>query len=402
MTPTIGILGGGQLARMLALAGHPLGMRFAVLDPARDAPAACVAEHVCADYTDKAALNHFASGVDLITYEFENVPYACIEHLATHLHRPVPIYPPAFALRTGQDRLLEKQLFRSLDIPVAPFADITSLECLREEARAIGLPAILKTRRLGYDGKGQVVLRPSSGSGAAQAAPELLERAWTTLTASSGLHPPPLILEQFIPFSAEASILAVRSRTGEIRTYPLVRNEHSSGILRRSRAPFSAFCADLPAINAEDLEHQAVAAATKILGALDYVGLLAVEFFVKDGVLIANEIAPRVHNSGHWTIEGSVTSQFENHLRAVAGLPLGDTSMRLGGAAAYMVNLVGGWPDPLERDGILAVPSCHLHLYGKSPRPGRKVGHATLVAPPATLAVPAEQLQRLADATWQA
>lgn len=391
MPTTIGILGGGQLARMLALAGHPLDLRFVVLDPAPDAPAACVATHIAAEYTDKAALNHFASGLDAITYEFENVPPQTIEHLASHVHEKIPIWPPPQALKTGQDRLFEKQLFQSLSIPVARFEDIASLDDLRSRLPAIGLPAVLKTRRLGYDGKGQAIIRSS--------APDQLESAYRALSPTGTT---PLILEEFIPFQAEGSIIAVRSRHGEIRVYPFIRNEHASGILRRSLAPFGPWPSDPPIpLDPLDLHRQAVTAATRILNELAYVGVLACEFFIKDGLLIANEIAPRVHNSGHWTIEGSVTSQFENHIRAVAGLPLGDTSMRYPGASAYMCNLIGGWPDPTHPAGILSIPSAHLHLYGKTPRPGRKVGHATLVASSGLLAPPAAALQSLADSTWR-
>ncbi len=409
-SPLLGILGGGQLARMLALAAHPLGLRCRVLDPSPQSPAGAVAEHVCADYTDAAALDRFAQDLSAITYEFENVPLACIQHLQARVNPSAPIFPPPQALQTGQDRLLEKQLFRSLGIPVAGFADIGSLDDLRRAAKELGLPAVLKTRRMGYDGKGQIVLRPASSGETT----DPLSLAWHSLNLhlarNPSAAPTPLILEAFVPFQAEASILAVRSRAGEIRTYPLVRNEHASGILRRSRAPFAAFADDLagpaagprPAVDPGTLEAQAIRAATRILEALDYVGLLAVEFFVKDGTLIANEIAPRVHNSGHWTIEGSVCSQFENHVRAVCGLPLGDCSMRYPGASASMCNLVGGWPDPADPAGILSIPGVGLHLYGKEPRPGRKVGHATLVGAGGDFAARAARLEALAAASWGA
>ncbi len=413
MPSLIGILGGGQLARMLALAGHPLGLRSRILDPAPDSPAAAVADHICADYTDKAALNQFADGLDVITYEFENIPADCIHHLAARVHTPIPIYPPPLALTTGQDRLSEKSLFRSLNIPVAPFADIATLDSLHAAVQTIGLPAILKTRRLGYDGKGQVVLREPSAhaqdSSSSPAPPLELAAAFQSLNPTGRT---PLILEGFIPFIAEASMLAVRSRWGDIRTYPLIRNEHKSGILRRSRAPFGPFDPHAPLppdLDLADLENQAITATTRILEALNYTGVLAVEYFILPTpshsphpyTLIASEIAPRVHNSGHWTIEGSTTSQFENHLRAVCGLPLGDTAMRFPGAAASMSNLVGGWPDPQDPHGVLAIPAAHIHLYGKSPRPGRKVGHATVIGPAPDLDSSAAPVQALADASWR-
>lgn len=387
--PLIGILGGGQLARMLALAGIPLGLRFRVLDPAPAVPAADVADHIQGDYTDPDALARFAEGLSVITYEFENVPARCLTHLGSILPASVPIYPPPAALSIGQDRLLEKQLFRTLDIPVANFADITSLDDLHHHTHPsrIGLPSILKTRTLGYDGKGQAVLRPEHASSLASIY-HALNPSGTT----------PLILEEFIPFQAEASILALRTIHGEIRTYPLIRNVHSSGILRRSCAPFSSFSSDLP-FNPADLQQQAVTAATRLLNHFRYVGLLTVEFFIKDGILIANEIAPRVHNSGHWTIEGSISSQFENHIRAVAGLPLGDTAMITPDTCAHLANLVGDLPDIADPAGFLSIPGCHLHLYGKSPRPARKIGHATMLGAPTDPR--AVKMHEIASSLWK-
>lgn len=392
-TITVGILGGGQLARMLALAGHPLGIRCRVLDPSPDAPAAGVCEHVIGDFTDTAVLDRFARGLDVVTYEFENVPAGCVSRLGSILGQDARVFPSPAALAVGQDRLLEKNLFRTLGIPVTEFAGVDSIDDLRQAVRDIGTPAILKTRRLGYDGKGQA--RLASG-----ASDEEIERAWTGLSPP-GDRPASLILERLVAFEAEASMLAVRSRRGDTRMYPLVRNDHQSGILRRSRAPWMAFAADLPHVtDPAELEHLAQDAATRILDHFGYVGVLAVEFFVSGGRVIASEIAPRVHNSGHWTIEGSVTSQFENHLRAVCDLPLGETAMRSPSCVAAMHNLVGGWPDPRDHGGVLGIPGCHLHLYGKSPRPGRKVGHATIVGTAAEVGRHLPRLEALAEATW--
>ncbi|MCC6428184.1 MAG: 5-(carboxyamino)imidazole ribonucleotide synthase [Phycisphaerales bacterium] len=406
MAPLVGILGGGQLARMLALAGHPLGMRFRILDPSPDAPAAPLAEHIRADYTDPAALARFTTGLDVVTYEFENIPAACIDQLPTLTDKP--IYPPPVALKTGQDRLLEKQLFQSLDIPVARFADITSLDDLKHHHSAFGAATILKTRRLGYDGKGQVrIPANATHTDLAAAWKQLATPIWPSGPLPPGHLPPALLLEQLIPFIAEASMLAVRSPTGDIRTSPLIRNEHKSGILRWSHAPFSAFTGDLPAsIDSADLEVQAIFATRAILDALNYTGLLAVEFFIQPTpnslatrpyTLIANEIAPRVHNSGHWTIEGSITSQFENHLRAIVNLPLGNTAMRFPDAIASMSNFIGSAPSLPD---ALEIPGVHMHLYGKDPKPARKVGHATIVIPKSADAAPIYTLQSLADRHW--
>ncbi len=343
---TIGILGGGQLGYMLALAGYPLDFHFRFLDPSPQAPVGRIAARVTADYTDFEALEKFAHGLALVTYEFENVPVEA----ARFLQKMVPVYPPPRALEAAQDRRSEKKLFQQLGIPTTEFSDVDSAHDLESAVRKIGLPAVLKTCRLGYDGKGQWVLRSS----------EEVQRAKTAIPAA------PLILEQFVKFSRELSILAVRARSGETAFYPLVENHHRGGILRLSLAPAPNLAAQL--------QSEAESAARRVLDALDYVGVLAIELFECDGRLLANEMAPRVHNSGHWSIEGAVTSQFENHLRAVSGLPLGDT--RTLGLSA-MLNLIGELPDPAE---ILAIPDAHLHVYGKSLRPGRKVGHLTLRA----------------------
>lgn len=340
----VGILGAGQLGRMLALAGYPLGLRFRFMDPAPDAAAGQLAEHITASYEDESVLRRFADGLDCVTYEFENVPVQAVR-LLQHL---VPVYPPPQALETAQDRLSEKSLFRKLGIPTVPFRPVASLAELQAGASVLGLPAVLKTRRLGYDGKGQVLLQNM----------DEIEPAWKRLKDS------PLILEGFIPFQRELSILAVRGQDGEILFYPLVENKHRDGILRLSRAPAQQV--------GSVLQLRAESYARLLMEHLDYVGVLALEMFEVDGELLANEIAPRVHNSGHWTIEGAATSQFSNHLRAVLGWPLGSTAVP---GQAVMVNLVGNLPDTAA---VLQVASTHLHLYGKDPRPGRKLGHITV------------------------
>lgn len=342
----IGILGGGQLGRMLVLAGHPLGHTFVVLTPDPDSPAAPVAETIVAAYDDAAALGELAERVDVVTYEFENVPAAAI----AALDGKVPVHPGGEALVVASDRLNEKRLFERLGIPTAPFFAVDEARAMDAAIRTTGLPAVLKTRRLGYDGKGQRVLRRSAD----------VEGSFT------GLGAVPLLLEGFVDFRRELSIIAVRGVDGTTAFYPLVENRHEGGVLRFSRAP------------APDVEpgHQARAEAyaAQILDALGYVGVLALELF-DDGVdLRANEIAPRVHNSGHWTIEGAETSQFENHVRAITGAPLG--SCRARGESA-MINLIGETPEPSI---IQRVPGAHLHLYGKAPRPGRKLGHVTVTA----------------------
>ena len=351
---TIGILGGGQLGYMLALAGYPLGLRFRFLDPSPEAPVGRIANRVTAEYSDKVALEKFANGLELVTYEFENVPVEAAEFLAER----VPVYPPPSALAEAQDRRREKKLFQRLGIPVPEFAEVVSAAKLDAAIETVGLPGVLKTCRMGYDGKGQWMLRT----------PEDVEKAWKELPEV------PLILEKFVTFAREVSLLAARSRSGEIAFYPLVENHHREGILRLSLAP-------APNLTSA-LQQAAVQAGRKVLEALDYVGVLCIEFFEVNGRLLANEMAPRVHNSGHWSIEGAVTSQFENHLRAVLGLPLGSTAT-VGHSA--MLNLIGEVPGTEE---VLKVADAHLHLYGKELRPGRKVGHVTVRAERA------EELQR--------
>jgi 5-(carboxyamino)imidazole ribonucleotide synthase len=341
----VGILGGGQLGRMLALAGYPLGLRFRFLDPAPDAPAGHLSEHIVGSYEDPGVLARFASGMDVVTYEFENVPVEAARLLAER----VPIFPPPQALEVSQDRLAEKNFFNSLGIPTPPFAAVDTSEALQQAVSALGLPAVLKTRRMGYDGKGQYVIRQ----------PEDVSPAWDALGGQ------PLILEGFVRFEREMSILAVRGRNGQAAFYPLVENQHLGGILRLSTAPASNLTPHLQA--------KAESYARRVMDALEYVGVLAIELFQVGDDLLANEMAPRVHNSGHWTIEGAETSQFENHLRAVVGLPLGSTAAP---SRAAMLNLLGKIP---EIEQVLEVPGAHLHLYGKAPRPGRKVGHVTIL-----------------------
>ena len=356
---TIGILGGGQLGYMLALAGYPLGLHFRFLDPTPEAPVGRIAQRVTADYMDQAALEKFANGLELVTYEFENVPVEAAKFLAER----VPVYPPPAALEAAQDRLNEKKLFQQLGIATTEFVPVLKHRDLEPAVKQLGLPAVLKTCRMGYDGKGQWILRTA----------EEVAKAKSELPAAS------LILERFVPFTRELSILAVRSKNGETASYPLAENHHRGGILRLSLAP-------APRLEPQ-IQRAAEDAARRVLDSLQYVGVLAIEFFEASGRLLANEMAPRVHNSGHWTIEGAVTSQFENHLRAVLGLPLGST-----GPAGHcaMLNLIGDLPESVD---VLAIPDAHLHLYGKSPRPGRKLGHVTLrAASPERLALRLSEL----------
>ncbi len=340
----IGILGGGQLGRMLALAGYPLGLSFRFLDPSPEACARQVGELLVGDFPDEALLQRFAEGLDLVTYEFENVPVEAARFLAKRL----PVFPPPKALEVAQDRLAEKAFMGGLGVPTPPFHPVDSLEELEEGLRALGFPALLKTRRGGYDGKGQVRI------GSWEEAPK----------AFQALGGRGLVLEGHIPFDRELSILGVRSRTGEVAFYPLVENRHQEGILRLSLAPAPG--------TSQALQEKAETYAKKAMEALGYVGVLALELFQVEGELLFNEMAPRVHNSGHWTIEGAETGQFENHLRALLGLPLGSTAPR---GHSAMANLIGHKPDFAQ---VLALPGAHLHWYGKAVRPGRKVGHITL------------------------
>ena len=356
---TIGILGGGQLGYMLALAGYPLGLHFRFLDPSPEAPVGRIAQRVTADYSDHAALEKFSNGLELVTYEFENVPVAAARFLA----RRVPVYPPPAALEAAQDRLAEKTLFRKLGISTTDFLLVSKPSEFAPAVEKIGLPAVLKTSRMGYDGKGQWMLRSTED----------------VAKAKSELPKVSLILERFVPFTRELSVLAVRSRTGETAFYPLVENHHRGGILRLSLAP-------APSLDPR-IQRAAEDVARRVLESMKYAGVLAIEFFEYQGRLLANEMAPRVHNSGHWTIEGAVTSQFENHLRAVLGLPLGSTAAT---GHCAMINLIGDLPEPSE---VLAIPDAHLHFYGKVSRRGRKLGHLTLrAASPERLALRLSEL----------
>lgn len=343
----VGILGAGQLGRMLALAGYPLGLQFVLLDPNPRACGGQLAPLVVADFADEAALADLAEQAEVVTFEFENVPVAALNLLAARR----PVFPGPEILEVAQDRRREKECFQQLAIPTPAYRLVDDPAGLAAAVAAIGLPAVLKTRRLGYDGKGQVVLRRQ----------DELAAAWAALGGS------PLILEAFVPFEREVSLVAVRGRDGATAFYPLTENTHRDGILRLSRVLVD-----------DPLQARAADYASRLLARFDYVGVLAFEFFVLNDDLVANEIAPRVHNSGHWTIDGAVTSQFENHLRAIMGWPLGSTAAT---GPAAMLNFIGELPASAE---LLAHPGLHLHAYGKEPAPGRKVGHANLCLPPGT------------------
>jgi 5-(carboxyamino)imidazole ribonucleotide synthase len=339
----VGIVGAGQLGRMLALAGYPLSVRCLFLDRSADSPGAQVAPTLLGDLEDAALLAELASRSDVLTFDWENISGAALKPL----EKITRVRPPRTALEVSQDRLAEKALFAKLKIPVAAHAAVDSRQELLAAIRKIGLPGVLKTRRLGYDGKGQFVLRD-----AAQ-----IDEAWATIGTAG------LIYEKFQRFSREVSLVGVRSAAGDTVFYPLSANTHGGGILRYSVAPFAH----------ASLERTARLYSKRVMNALDYVGVLCIEFFVVAGRLIANEMAPRVHNSGHWTIEGCVTSQFENHLRAICDMPLGSTRA-LGHTA--MVNFLGKMPD-IKR--LLAIDGLAFHDYGKEPRPGRKLGHCTIL-----------------------
>lgn len=340
----IGIIGAGQLGRMLALAGYPLGLRFVFVDTSLDAPGAQVGRIIQGAFDDPKKLSELADEVDVVTFDVENVPVSAVADIA----KRKPFYPQVTALGASQDRLTEKTLFRQLKIPTPEFAAVDSLADLERAAKKIGIPGVLKTRRLGYDGRGQFLVR----------SPEDIAKAWDALGTV------PLIYEAFVNFSREISIIGARSTNGETRFYPISANTHSAGILRHSIAPYR---------NA-GLQKQAEGHLKRVLKHFDYAGILTIEFFVKNGTLIANEMAPRVHNSGHWTIEGAETSQFENHVRAILGLPLGST--RAIGHSA-MVNFIGTIP---EAEKVVAISGAHYHSYGKEPRPNRKLGHCTITA----------------------
>ncbi|HEV7610069.1 MAG TPA: 5-(carboxyamino)imidazole ribonucleotide synthase [Steroidobacteraceae bacterium] len=339
---TIGIVGAGQLGRMMALAGYPLGFDFLFLDRDARTPGGQVGPILAGELTDRDLLGQLSQRCEVLTFDWENIPVEALEALPGKAR----IAPPLRALAAAQDRLTEKRTFELLGIATTKYAAVDSRAALELAVKAIGLPGVLKTRRMGYDGKGQFVLRK----------PADLDRAWEALGKA------PLLYENLVPFDAEVSVIAVRGADGEAAFYPLNLNVHRDGILRLTRAPYG---------NA-GLTRQAQRAARKLLEHFEYVGVLTIEFFVKRGKLIANEMAPRVHNSGHWTIEGADTSQFENHVRAIAGLPLGSTKAR---GHSAMINLVGEMP---TRDALLAEPGLHWHDYGKTARPGRKLGHVTI------------------------
>lgn len=353
----VGIVGAGQLGRMLALAGYPLGIHCVFLDRSATSPAAQVAPILVGELEDAGQLAALAACSDVVTFDWENISGKALEPL----EKLTRVRPPRAALEVSQDRLSEKALFSKLRIPVAAHAAVDSKEQLAAIARKIGLPGVLKTRRLGYDGKGQFVLRDRGG----------IDAAWAAIGGTG------LIYEKFQEFSREVSIVGVRSAAGRIAFYPLSANWHGGGVLHYSIAPFANSA----------LERAAQNYLRRAMNALAYVGVLTIEFFVVKGRLIANEMAPRVHNSGHWTIEGCVTSQFENHLRAICDLPLGSTRA-LGHTA--MINFLGKMPD---RARLLGLDGLAFHDYGKEPRPGRKLGHCTILKKR-----PTERNSALADA----
>lgn len=336
----IGIIGAGQLGQMLGIAGRDLNIECLFLDPSISPPAQVCGDVMQRPFDDTEALLELAANCDVVTYEFENVPVAALEKIEDQ----VVIYPPVEALRVAQDRLLEKQLFERLGIPLPAYRAINTLDDMVAAADALGLPMMIKTRRLGYDGKGQFLVRGVSD----------IEMAWDALGTQA------LIAEQWVPFDHEVSAIGVRAINGEVRHYALSQNVHEQGILRTSRSPV-----DVPPMVAQATEYM-----RQLLVHLDYVGVLALELFVKDDQLLANEFAPRVHNSGHWTIEGAATSQFENHLRAVSNMRLGSTA---GCGHAGMINLIGEIPEAAR-----GIEKGFLHDYGKEPRPGRKLGHITV------------------------
>ena len=340
---TVGIVGAGQLGQMLALAGYPLGLDFLFLDPAADAPAGRVAPVLQGAFTEARLLAELSQRSEVLTFDWENISVEALRALQADTR----IAPPIPALAAAQDRVSEKKLFERLKIPTTRWLAVGSRAQLTRAIRDIGFPAVIKTRRLGYDGKGQAVVRTQEDA----------EQAFEQLGAA------PLLYEELISFDCEVSIIGARSPRGEVAVYPLNGNVHSQGILRLTRAPYGP--PRWQRLAAEYLE--------RVLAHFRYAGILTIEFFVRGGKLIANEMAPRVHNSGHWTIEGAVTSQFENHLRAILDLPLGSTRPR---GFSAMLNLIGTLPD---RQSILADGDIHLHDYGKQPRPGRKLGHCTLV-----------------------
>jgi len=339
----VGILGAGQLGRMLALAGIPMNLEFVLFDPAPDACGQSLGEFINAFFDDEAQLQAFAAQVDVITVEFEHIPVKSLDWLSQH----VTVYPPSIAVATAQDRLLEKQLFSQLNIPSANYQAIDDVETFIDYCLVKQQPLIAKSRHAGYDGKGQARINTKAD----------IKSAWDTLAGV------PLIVENKVHFDREVSIIAVRDQHGNTVFYPLCENTHDNGILHCTQVKLN-----------DPMQAQAQSYAQRVMDALNYVGVLTFEFFDCQGQLLANEIAPRVHNSGHWSIEGADSSQFENHLRAICGMPLGSTDIC---GPTAMINLIGEMP---PRDMVLAVEGAHWHNYGKKPRVGRKLGHITLRA----------------------
>lgn len=343
MNKTIGIFGGGQLGRMMAQAALPLNIQCTFYEADTDCPSAALGQ-VISSQTEQG-LQQFIQSADVFSLEFENTPLADVDLLT----RSKALHPPRQALATAQNRLMEKALFDQLQIPVAPYQAVDSLASLQQAVKTLGLPLVLKTATGGYDGKGQFVLRSE----------DQIEQAWAELGPAKSL-----IAESFVTFSREVSIIAVRGQDGEVKTWPLAENHHHNGILSHSI---------VPAPNSVDLQPAAQDYITRLLNHLNYVGVLTLELFVTEQGLFANEMAPRVHNSGHWSIEGAVCSQFENHIRAVAGLPLGSTEVV---RPTVMINIIGQYP---KSEQVLALNGAHLHLYNKTERAGRKIGHITLM-----------------------
>ena len=338
----IGIIGAGQLGQMLGFAARDLDIEVRFVDPSDNPPAIQCGKVIQCAFDDPVALVALADTCDVITYEFENVPVAALQHI----EGVAPVYPPTTALRHSQDRLDEKELFKELDIPLPGYHAIDTRADMDVAAATLGLPMVIKTRRFGYDGKGQFVIKQAAD----------LDAAWDELGSQA------LIAEQWVPFDFEISCIGVRSISGEVAIYPLSRNVHTDGILRVSRSP----------VDDPELAARASDYVRRLLEHLDYVGVLALELFVTGDDLLANEFAPRVHNSGHWSIEGSQTSQFENHLRAILDMPLGSTAST---GHAGMVNLIGEISDATRALGVGV-----LHDYGKAPRAGRKLGHITVIS----------------------